>query len=95
MTCEVAERALFLTRKKSLVVCGGVAQNRRLQAMLKTMCGEDGVRFGVAPDEFNRDNGAMIAYAGSLLYKRYGPMPVEKCVPVTNYRIDRMKEVLG
>jgi glycoprotease/Kae1 family metallohydrolase len=95
MTCEVAERALFLTGKKHLVACGGVAQNRRLQQMLKTMCDEDGVEFGVAPDEFNRDNGAMIAYAGSLQYKKYGPTPLEKCVPVTNYRIDRMKEVLG
>ncbi|MFH0884445.1 MAG: tRNA (adenosine(37)-N6)-threonylcarbamoyltransferase complex transferase subunit TsaD [Candidatus Micrarchaeota archaeon] len=95
MTCEVTERALFLSRKKSLLVCGGVAQNRRLQAMLKTMCKEDGVKFGVAPDEFNRDNGAMIAYAGSLLHRRYGPLPVEKCSPITNFRIDRMKEVLG
>ncbi len=95
MTCEVTERALFLTKKKHLIACGGVAQNRRLQQMLKTMCGEDGVAFGVAPDEFNRDNGAMIAYAGMLLHKRYGPMPVEKCVPITNYRIDRMKDVLG
>lgn len=95
MTCEVAERALFLTGKKHLVACGGVAQNRRLQSMLKTMCGEDGVEFGVAPDEFNRDNGAMIAYAGWLQHRRYGPTPVEKCVPITNYRIDRMKEVLG
>jgi len=95
MTCEVTERALFLTRKRGLVVCGGVAQNRRLQQMLKSMCDEAGASFGVAPDEFNRDNGAMIAYAGSLLYKKYGAMPVEKCVPITNYRIDRMKEVLG
>ena len=95
MTCEVTERALFLSRKKRLVVCGGVAQNRRLQQMLKSMCDEDGVQFGVAPDEFNRDNGAMIAYAGGLLYKRYGEMDVERCVPVTNYRIDRMKEMLG
>ncbi len=95
MTCEVAERALFLSRKRHLIVCGGVAQNRRLQQMLKTMCGEDGVEFGVAPDEFNRDNGAMIAYAGSLLQRKYGDMAVEKCVPITNYRIDRMKEVLG
>jgi N6-L-threonylcarbamoyladenine synthase len=95
MTCEVAERALYLSRKKSLLVCGGVAQNRRLQGMLKSMCIDDGVKFGVAPDEFNRDNGAMIAYAGSLLYKRYGAMPVAQCVPITNYRIDRMKEILG
>jgi N6-L-threonylcarbamoyladenine synthase len=95
MTCEVTERALFLTKKKSLVVCGGVAQNKRLQNMLKSLCVEDGVEFGVAPDEYNRDNGAMIAYAGGLLYKRYGATPIEKCFPITNYRIDRMKEVLG
>ncbi len=94
MTCEISERGLFLSRKKELIVCGGVAQNRRLQQMLKMMCDEDGVKFGVAPDEFNRDNGAMIAYAGSVLFKRYGAMPIEKCVPITNYRIDRMKEIL-
>ncbi|MBU0532078.1 tRNA (adenosine(37)-N6)-threonylcarbamoyltransferase complex transferase subunit TsaD [Candidatus Micrarchaeota archaeon] len=94
MTCEVTERALFLTKKKNLLVCGGVAQNRRLQEMLKIMCKEDDVIFGVAPDEYNRDNGAMIAYAGSLLYKKYGAMPIENCIPITNYRIDRMKEIL-
>lgn len=95
MTCEVTERALFLTRKRNLLVVGGVAQNRRLQQMLRTMCDEDNVRFGVAPDEYNRDNGAMIAYAGWLLHKRYGPMRLDKCFPITNYRIDRMKEVIG
>lgn len=95
MSCEVTERALFLSKKKSLIVCGGVAQNRRLQEMLKIMCDEDGVKLGVAPDEYNRDNGAMIAYAGSLIHKRYGPMPVERCVPITNYRIDRMQDILG
>ncbi|MEW6749342.1 MAG: tRNA (adenosine(37)-N6)-threonylcarbamoyltransferase complex transferase subunit TsaD [Candidatus Micrarchaeota archaeon] len=95
MTCEVTERALFLTRKRNLVVCGGVAQNRRLQQMLKTMCEEDGIGFSVSPDEFNRDNGAMIAYAGWLLYKKHGPMKIEHCVPVTNYRFERMKEILG
>jgi N6-L-threonylcarbamoyladenine synthase len=94
MTCEATERALFLTNKKHLVVCGGVAQNRRLQQMLRTMCAGDGVDFTVAPDEFNRDNGAMIAYAGWLQYKKYGAMTIENCVPITNYRIDRMAEIL-
>lgn len=95
MTCEVTERALFLTKKKNLLVCGGVAQNRRLQNMLKTMCKEDNVKLGVAPDEYNRDNGAMIAYAGWLLYKKYGSMKIEECNPITNYRIDKMKDILG
>lgn len=94
MTCEVAERALFLTGKKNLVVCGGVAQNRRLQKMLKQMCIEAGVALGVAPDEYNRDNGAMIAYAGWLQYKKHGDMKIEDCNSITNYRIDRMKDVL-
>ena len=86
MTCEATERALFLTRKKSLVVCGGVAQNRRLQNMLKTMCKEDNVKFGVAPDELNRDNGAMIAYAGEIMKKG----KVEDWAPLPNQRIDRI-----
>ncbi|MDO8553854.1 MAG: KEOPS complex N(6)-L-threonylcarbamoyladenine synthase Kae1 [Candidatus Micrarchaeota archaeon] len=88
MSCEATERALFLTRKKELIICGGVAQNKRLQEMLKSMCKEDNVKFGVAPDEFNRDNGAMIAYAGSVLYKKYGAMKLDSCKPITNYRID-------
>lgn len=88
MTCEVAERALFLTKRKSLVLCGGVAQNRRLQEMLSGLCVEDNVKFGVAPDEFNRDNGGMIAYAGELLYKKHGARPVEEWEAIQNYRID-------
>lgn len=94
MTCEVAERALFLTKKKEVLVCGGVAQNKRLQQMLKTMCDEDDVAFGVAPDEYNRDNGAMIAFAGWLQYNKYGPMKLEECIPVTNYRIDKMEKII-
>ncbi|NYZ77599.1 hypothetical protein H0O02_04790, partial [Candidatus Micrarchaeota archaeon] len=92
MTCEATERALFLTKKKCLVACGGVAQNRRLQNMLRIMCKEDNVKFGVAPDEFNRDNGAMIAYAGEVLCReRKGKteMP-EGLKPLPNQRIDKI-----
>ncbi len=95
MACEATERALFLTKKRKLICCGGVAQNSRLKTMLRTMCEEDGVEFGVAPDEFNRDNGAMIAYAGQEMLKRHGQMPLNKCVAVPNYRIERMEEVYG
>ncbi len=91
MTCEATERALFLTKKKGLVICGGVAQNRRLQSMLKIMCREDKVGFGVAPDEFNRDNGAMIAYAGEVMYKKRKPaIKTGEWAPLPNQRIDRI-----
>ncbi len=94
MSCEVTERALFLTKKKKLVACGGVVQNRRLQEMLRIMCEEDGVEFGVAPDEFNRDNGAMIAYAGQLLYTKQGTQnrkAVEDWEAIQDYRIDQIR----
>ncbi len=90
MTCEATERALFLTRKKGLVVCGGVAQNRRLQKMLKIMCKDDSVEFGVAPDELNRDNGAMIAYAGEVLYRKHKKKKTEEWIPLPNQRIDKV-----
>ncbi|MFH2106915.1 MAG: KEOPS complex N(6)-L-threonylcarbamoyladenine synthase Kae1 [Candidatus Micrarchaeota archaeon] len=95
MTCEATERALFLTKKKKLVLCGGVAQNRRLQKMLAMMCKEDGIAFGVAPDEFNRDNGGMIAFAGEFLYKKYGTKKIGEWKMDTNYRIDKMKTTIG
>ncbi len=98
MSCEVTERALFLTKKKELIACGGVAQNRRLQEMLRIMCSEIGVKFGVAEDQFNRDNGAMIAYTGMLIYKKYGGFEGEEIStfePLPKYRIDQVEEVLS
>ncbi|MGV8176504.1 MAG: tRNA (adenosine(37)-N6)-threonylcarbamoyltransferase complex transferase subunit TsaD [Candidatus Bilamarchaeaceae archaeon] len=91
MLCEVTERALFLTKKKGLIVCGGVAQNTRLQEMLRTMCKEDGVRFGVAPNEFNRDNGGMIAYTGELISRKFGTRPVREWEAVQRYRIEQVR----
>jgi len=93
MTCEATERALFLTKKKKLLVCGGVAQNRRLQGMLKAMCMEDNIMFGVAEDEFNRDNGAMIAYAGMQLFKKFGTKPVTKWGIIPRYHLEMMHTV--
>ncbi|MBN2477966.1 tRNA (adenosine(37)-N6)-threonylcarbamoyltransferase complex transferase subunit TsaD [Candidatus Micrarchaeota archaeon] len=92
--CEAAERALFLTHKKSLIVCGGVAQNKKLKKMLGIMCREINVNFDAAPDEFNRDNGAMIAYAGYLCYKEFGGKKPEKWNADQDYRISRIKEHL-
>lgn len=95
MTCEVTERALFLSKKKNLLVCGGVAQNRRLQEMLTIMCRDAGAGLGIVPDEYNQDNGAMIAYAGEILSEKFGTRPASKWKHITNYRIDRMKNVFN
>jgi len=88
MICEAAERALALTKKRSVLVCGGVAQNRRLQEMLTTMAKDWNCRFGVAANEFNADNGAMIAYVGATMKKERG-LPANKCIPIQRYRTEQ------
>ncbi|MDE1856145.1 MAG: tRNA (adenosine(37)-N6)-threonylcarbamoyltransferase complex transferase subunit TsaD [Candidatus Micrarchaeota archaeon] len=89
MLCEATERALLLTGSDELCVCGGVAQSTRLQEMLGIMAKSHGARFGCAANEFNADNGAMIAYvAERMLVKGLGT-PLAKCTIEQRYRIDR------
>ncbi|MEM2963527.1 MAG: KEOPS complex N(6)-L-threonylcarbamoyladenine synthase Kae1 [Candidatus Anstonellales archaeon] len=86
--CEACERALCLTGKKEFIVCGGVAQNKKLQSMLYAMCRGQQVRFGVARNEYNADNGAMIAYVGMLDFLSGKRMEFSECIPRQNWRID-------
>lgn len=88
--CEVTERALALSGKKEIIVCGGVAQNKRLQGMVRETAKEWGCKFGVAPNEYNADNGAMIAYVGTIMEKRRS-LPLAKCVPIQKYRTDQFE----
>ncbi len=93
--CEITERALALTGKREVTICGGVAQNRRLQKMLNEMSSEWNCRFGVAPNEFNADNGGMIAYVGYLLMKKgkakKNALKPNEILPIPKYRTDQFK----
>jgi N6-L-threonylcarbamoyladenine synthase len=88
--CEATERALCLTGKKELLVCGGVAQNPRLCEMLSIVAGENGARFGVAAGEFNADNGGMIAYTAAQEYARGVRMKMQDCKIDQKWRIDEI-----
>ncbi len=89
MLCEAAERALMLSKKHEVLLCGGVAQNKRLQEMVSKMCEENGVAFGVAKSEYNRDNGAMIAYAASYLFDKFGNSYPDKDISIKpKFRIE-------
>ncbi len=89
MLCEATERALFLTRKREIVLCGGVAQSERLQDMLKRISNIHKLRFGVAPNEFNADNGAMIAIVAERMFKTGLKIPDSECTTNQKYRIDK------
>ncbi len=71
MLIEVAERALSYTRKKELLLAGGVACNSRLQEMTRKMCSErlEKTKLFVPDRSLLVDNGAMIAYAGGIMFK--------------------------
>jgi len=91
MLVEATERAVALTKKRCVIACGGVAQNKRLQEMLRVMCTERGARFAVAPNEFNADNGAMVAYTGTLHLKAGDVVAPEKAKIKQRFRVDEVE----
>ena len=90
MVTEVTERALAHTEKKEVLLTGGVAANKRLQSMVKTIAEEHGARFCVVPSEFAIDNGAMIAWTGVLAYKHGIVLPVEKSFVKLRWRLEEV-----
>ena len=68
---EAIERALAHTGKKELVLCGGVASNRRFNEMINIMAKDRNVLFKQIPKEYAGDNGAMIALEYIMNKDRY------------------------
>ncbi len=91
MLCEATERALMLTNKRELIVCGGVAQSKRLREMLLSVCEAHGIRFGFAPNEYNADNGAMIALVAERMLESGQRYAIGDCGINQRYRIDSVR----
>lgn len=68
MLAEVTERAMAHIGKDEVLLGGGVAQNMRLREMMETMARERGARMFVPDRRLCMDNGAMIAWLGSIMY---------------------------
>ena len=93
MLCEATERALLLTSSDEICVCGGVAQNSRLKEMLAIVAKDHGARIGYAANEFNADNGAMIAFVGERMLSRGIKASLSKCTIEQRFRIDSAEVV--
>ena len=63
---EKSLRALHGSGMRQLIVSGGVGANRLLRQRLQEKLGTQGMNVAFPPPEFCTDNGAMIAYAGTL-----------------------------
>jgi len=68
MLLEISERAMAHCGKTELLLGGGVACNKRLQAMAKQMCIDNDYSFYCPENQFLVDNAAMIAWNGMIKY---------------------------
>jgi len=66
MLAEIAERAIAHTKKKELLLTGGVARNNRLTELLEGVADRHGTRFHRVSPPLAGDQGAMIAWTGIL-----------------------------
>ena len=90
MVTEVTERALAHTEKKEVLLTGGVAENKRLQSMLSVIAEEHDARFNVVPLEFATDNGAMIAWTGTLAFRHGLVTPLDESFVKLRWRVDKV-----
>ncbi|RAP53744.1 MAG: Kae1-associated kinase Bud32 [Methanosphaera sp. rholeuAM130] len=90
MLCEVTERALSYTNKSEVLLCGGVAANKKLRSMLEVMCQEHYVDFYMPPMKYCGDNGSMIARLGLLSYDE-GLSGLENSYINPKYRTDQVE----
>ncbi len=90
MVTEVTERALAHTEKNEVLLTGGVAANKRLQSMLTIISEEHNAQFNVVPLEFATDNGAMIAWTGTLAFSHRLVTPLEESFVKLRWRVDKV-----
>ncbi len=78
MLTEITERALAHRRGSAVVLGGGVACNERLRGMVREMVeGRGGTTFA-PPRALCVDNGAMIAWTGTLAHRAGRSLPIEE-----------------
>jgi glycoprotease/Kae1 family metallohydrolase len=91
MLTEVSERALAHTEKPEISLTGGVAANKRLQAMIGEIAREHGAKFSIVPTQYAVDNGAMIAWTGILAFKHGQRTPIEKSFVRLKWRLEEVQ----
>ncbi len=86
MLVEVTERALAHTRKEEVLVCGGVAANKRLKEMLNEMSLSHNAVFKGLDANLALDNGVMIAWLGILMHNSGVKAKLEDTIIDQHYR---------
>jgi len=88
MIGEATERALSFTRKKELLIVGGVAANKRLSEILQSICKRQDCKFFVSPKEYAGDCGSQIAWTGLLESSYKSGVKLEDTFVRQSWRLD-------
>ena len=91
MLAEAAERSLVQTRKKEVLLAGGVAANERLRSMIRTIAEEHNASFHPVPRAFSGDCGAQIACAGQFAYKTGRTVSLPDSYVIPKWRLDEVE----
>lgn len=91
MISETVERALSFTRKKELLIVGGVAANKRLSEMLQDVCKRHGCKFFVAPQKYAGDCGSQICWVGLLESQVKKGASLKDTFVTQSWRLDSVK----
>jgi N6-L-threonylcarbamoyladenine synthase/protein kinase Bud32 len=88
MLAEIAERAIAHTKKKELLLTGGVARNSRLTEILEGVSHRHSSKFHRVTPSLAGDQGAMIAWTGLLQYSRGNTIEVSSSKVLPKWRTD-------
>ncbi len=91
MICEAVERALSFTKKKELMIVGGVAANKRLSAMLQDVCKRQNCKLFVVPLKYAGDCGSQIAWTALLESTVKQGTPISDAFVRQSWRLDTVK----
>ena len=91
MISEVVERALSFTRKKELMIVGGVAANKRLSEMLQDVCKRHGSKFFAIPIQYAGDCGSQICWTGLLESQVKQGALLKDTMVTQSWRLDSVK----
>jgi len=89
MLLEVVDRALSYTKKKEVIVIGGVAASKSLAGMLKKLCKQNKVKLYIPPMVVCLDNGVIIADLGLKYYLHNKTQTLEETVSNAKFRTDQ------
>ncbi len=88
MLGEIAERAIAHTKKRELLLTGGVARNNRLTEILEGVAARHGAQFHRVSPPLAGDQGAMIAWTGLLQHQAGDHLEVSESYVLPKWRTD-------